>query len=349
MPSLDDHFSSLAKIHTPEGWPDLDALEPRSAQSPDVGQPRRLRTKPLPRQPVHRLAAAALALVVAIAGIGFAIRAFEGVSRSPKPRLPLEESPPTREPATVIPGAFYPSTYREGDRVVMPITFVDGTTAELLLDENLRPSELGTYGEIAGGLAQVDRSMYFRYGDDSAFKGSGPIATYEGHGGTTVEEWTPPPGTFICPNLVFRFGDWFVGVRTCQDDLSAEEKAEWAGRLLGRQTKDGFLILEAIPPLRIAQAEEHAGPRFWLQGSDEGWPFITITPTHCDPDKPPSDEELRVMDDGRMVSFARTGGTWYASWCEDGDVTVRVESPDRKFVEAAAEGLRVRDVSFAEP
>ena len=261
---------------------------------------------------------------------------------------PLEEEAPTPSPATPIRGAFYPATYQEGDRVVVPITLVDGTTAELLLHEDLSPHELGTYGEIAGGLGQVDRSIYFRFGDGSAFKGSGPLATYEGHGGTTVEEWEPPPGSYACPNVVFRFGDWFVGVRTCQGELSSEEKAQWARRLIGRQTKDGFLLLEAVPPLKIAQAGEHAGPQLWLQGSEAGSPFITLTPIRCVPDEPPSGEDVRVMEDGQLVSFARIGKTWYANWCEEREMMIQVQSPDREYVEAAAEGLRVRDVSLAE-
>lgn len=85
MPSLDDHFRALTKVRTPEDWPDLEALDAGPLRSPYGGRPRRLRTRPLPRQP-HRVAAAALALAVAVAGMGFAIWAFEGASRSPQPR-----------------------------------------------------------------------------------------------------------------------------------------------------------------------------------------------------------------------------------------------------------------------
>ena len=247
-----------------------------------------------------------------------------------------------------IPAAFYPSTYREDGKVVMPITFIDGSSAEVMFDEDLRPNELGAYGEIAGGLGRVDRSIYFRYGTGSQFKGSGPLATYEGHGGTTVEEWEPPPGSFGCPNLVFRFGDWFVGVRTCQDELSSKEKAEWARLLTGRQTEDGFLVLEASAPLAITQAGEHDGPQLWLQGPEGLSPFITLTPMRCDPDNPASDEDVRVMDDGQRVSFSRIGKTWYADWCEDGAMFIQVESPDQDYVKAAAQGLRVRNVSVSQ-
>jgi len=79
-----------------------------------------------------------------------------------------------------------------------------------------------------------------------------------------------------------------------------------------------------------------------------GWPFITITPRKCDPKRPPSDEDIRIMEHGQRVSFSRIAGHgWYADWCGDGVMFIQVESPDRQYVEAAAQGLRVRDVSIA--
>jgi hypothetical protein len=298
--------------------------------------------------------AAVVVLLVVSAACGGSMEkpqaATKNVRQSPAPAPGPSRSPlgDESEHTGPIPVAFYPSTYREGDRIVMPVTFVDGTTAEVLFRDDLRPHELGTYGEIAAGLRRADRSIYFRYGSVSEFKGSGPLASYEGRSGATVEEWAPPPRTFGCPNLVFRFGDWFVGVRTCQDELSPEEKAEWARLLVGRQTQDGFLLLEAIPPLTIAQAGEHEGPQFWLQGPERGSPFITLTPGPCRaPDEPAATEEIRVMPDGQRASFARIGKIWYADWCEDGAMRIGVESPDRDYVEAAAEGIRVKDISPA--
>ena len=237
----------------------------------------------------------------------------------------------------------------------MPVIFVDGTTAEVVFRGDLRADELGTYGEIAGGLGEVDRSIYFRYGTGSQFKGSGPLASYEGRGESTVEEWTPPSNAFggllgaECPILVFRFGDWFVGVRTCYDDLSSEEKAQWARLLIGRQTPDGFLVLDAESPLAIAEMGEGEGPDLWLQGADRGSPFITLRPGPCTLDEPAKNQELRVMPDGQEVLIARIAGevpTWYANWCEEG-MYVGVDSRDREYVEAAAEGLRIRNVNLA--
>jgi hypothetical protein len=284
--------------------------------------------------------------------VGDSIRSWELPDSTPGPTAtpsPTVTAEPERGTGPIR-GAFYPPTYREGENIVMPVTFVDGTTAEVVFRGDLRADELGTYGEIAGGLGEVERSIYFRYGTDSQFKGSGPLASYQGHGGSTVEEWEPPPDSFDCPILVFGFGDWFVGVRTCYDELSSEEKAQWAGLLVGRQTEDGFLVLDAEQPLTIPEAGEHEGPDLWLQGSDRGSPFITLRPGPCTLDEPARNQELRVMPDGQEVLIARIAGqveTWYANWCEDGMMYVGVDSRDQAYVEAAAEGLRIRNVTLA--
>lgn len=334
----------------------------RGRFDPPPGGFQRLVRRRRRRERNQRLAAGALALTLSgavLAGLFLNLPRRDapspgsGPTPGPTP-TPERSADPTPTPPSdsrwdrIIPGAFYPTTYREGDRIVMPITFVDGSAAEVLFTPDLRPGRLGTYGQIAGGLPRVDRSISFRHGDDAAFTGSGPLATYEGRGGTTVEEWEPPPDSFRCPNLVLRFGDWFVGVRTCQDELSQQEKAEWARSLVGRQTSDGFLVLEAIPPLVIARPGEHEGPQFWLLGPDRGSPFITLTPMTCDPDQPPNDENVRVMDDGQRVSFARIGRIWYADWCEDELIYIQIQSTDEAYVQAAAQGLRVRNVSLSD-
>jgi streptogramin lyase len=293
----------------------------------------------------------AISGTTAWSAVGESIRSWELSDGTTSPTATPSPSV-TEEPERgtgPIRGAFYPPTYREGERIVMPVTFVDGTTAEVMFREDLRPGELGTYGEIAGGLGEIERSIYFRYGTASQFKGSGPLTSYQGRGGSTVEEWEPPPDSFDCPILVFQFGDWFVGVRTCFDELSPEEKAQWARLLVGRQTEDGFLVLDADPPLTIANVGEREGPDLWLQGRDRGSPFITLRPGPCILGEPARNQELRVMPDGQEVLIARIAGqvdTWSANWCEDG-MYVGVDSRDRDYVEAAAEGLRIRNITLA--
>lgn len=82
----------------------------------------------------------------------------------------------------------------------------------------------------------------------------GPVPVYEGANGSEVELWHRAPEMPAgCPNLVYRFGDWFVGVRTCQGELSEPDRRAWARLLDGDVTRDGSLVLSATNPLRLRQ------------------------------------------------------------------------------------------------
>ena len=70
MPSLDDHFAALTKVRPPETWPDLGEREPRP---------------PVPRSERRRRWPAAVALLVATAGMTLAIRAFHTDGRTGAP------------------------------------------------------------------------------------------------------------------------------------------------------------------------------------------------------------------------------------------------------------------------
>jgi sugar lactone lactonase YvrE len=253
---------------------------------------------------------------------------------------------PTNEDGTDASDGFHPVTYTEGDRVIMPLTFVDGSTAEVVFPETLGLQGMRAQAFTAGGLRGVDRTINFLYGDASAFRYSAPIETYEGHDGKPVEVWEPAPRTYLCANLVYSFGDWFVGVRTCQDELSESEKAEWARTLIGRQTEDGFLVLDAVPPLVLQRTGGHEGPELILTRGNTH--FIEFEPGRCDPDDIPDEGDIRTMDDGTQVSFSvDVRGQWLATWCEDGLMTIQIDYATEDFAEAAAEGLRVRAISLA--
>jgi hypothetical protein len=202
-------------------------------------------------------------------------------------------------------------------------------------------------GFTAGGLGGVDRTISFLYRDASPFRYSGPLETYEGRDGKPVEVWRPVPRAYECPNLVYSFGDWFVGVRTCQGQLSESEKAEWARSLIGHQTEDGFLILDAVPPLVLQRTGGHEGPELTLTRGNIH--FIEFEPGRCDPDDIPDEGDIRSMDDGTRVSFSvDIHGEWLATWCEDGLMEIQIDYATEDFAEAAAEGLRVREISLAD-
>jgi hypothetical protein len=286
---------------------------------------------------VKHLALGALLLLAAACG------------RADSPASPQARQEPggSGEESGPLPFAFYPGTYSEGQWVVMPVSFPGGTRAELLFGEDLRPQDLGVSAVTSGGLGGVDRDVYLLYGDGSGIMGSGPLRAYEGYGGGTVEVWDPPDESVPCPNLVYRFGAWFVEVRTCQDDLSEVEEATWARSLIGQENDDGFLVLQALPPLQLTPTGGHSGPQLWLQG-ESSFPFITVIPRKCDPNRPGGGEEVSVMEDGQLVSFHRIGKVWYADWCAGAKIDIQVESTKQEYVEAAARSLRVRNVTEAE-
>jgi Tol biopolymer transport system component len=261
----------------------------------------------------------------------------------------------TEEDRAVASEGFYPATYKEDDRVVMPATFLDGSTAEIVFPEALGLQDMRAQIFTAGGLEGVDRTINFLYGDPSSLRHSGPTETYGGHDGQPVEVWKPAPRTYGCPNLVYRFGDWFVGVRTCQGELSESEKADWARSLVGHQTEDGFLVLEAVPPLVLQRTGGHEGPELMLFGDGAHHPMIEFEPGRCDPDDVPDEGDIRTMGDGTEVSFSRIEdgrsgieNDWFATWCEDGLMSIQVGYATENFAKSAAESPRARDILLAD-
>jgi Tol biopolymer transport system component len=265
---------------------------------------------------------------------------------------PSNEDPPTAAaPAGDGPGFQPPSHTTEG-MTFMHVTFVDGSEGEIVADKDLGIAEMTAQVYTAGGVRGIDRTILFAHGDASALRHEGPVETYEGADGDAVEVWEPAPDTYLCPNLVYGFGEWFVGVRTCQADLSKAEKETWARSLRGRIAEDGFLVLGATSPLRLQETGGHEGPELILGAGRANW--IEIEPGRCDPERVPDEGDVRTMSDGTEVSFSRIQDgksgveyDWYASWCEDGLVSIQVSEAYEDFAVAAAEGFRLRDINLA--
>lgn len=295
----------------------------------------------------------AVALLVALAATGCGevrpqAAVFSGSSDSPSSTP--EPSPKASEDYV----GFHPSSRVEDGQVVMPLTFVDGSSAEAVAPPNLGIQDMAAAIYTSGGLGGVDRTIDFNYGDGSVLMHEGPLKSYEGVDGSTVELWKPEPGTPAgCPNLVYRFGDWFVGVRTCQDELTESEEENWARLLRGEVNDGGFLVLRAEDPLLLQETGGHEGSEMILGYERANW--IELSPGECDPARPPDEGDIRTMGDGTRVSFSRIGGAeskidynWYAEWCEDGLMRVQVSYAYKDFAEAAAENFRLRNIALAE-
>jgi hypothetical protein len=236
-------------------------------------------------------------------------------------------APDRRSPHSKL---FIPPTSREDGKIVMRVTFPDGTTAELgypaeldLVRQGVRLYSSGSFPATSG------RGFKIHYGGAGEFlAGRVPVETYAGAEGRPVELWRArdsEPEYY----LVFRFGSWWVLVwdGAGGSSMTEEERRTWARNLEGRETEDGFLVLEAARPLRLARFGDHAGPELML-GDGAGNDVLLITGLWCD---------------GTREHPDRSSG--FASWClpkpSKRAIVVHVYSGDRGFVDAVIEGLEI--------
>lgn len=256
----------------------------------------------------------------------------------------------TMPPAGRLAGGYYPTVREEGGLLVMSVTFADGSSTELVFPASLGLQQMGFYGFSGGRIEDVVQTIKYVYGDAAEVQGSGPIETYKGYDGSPVELWQPPPDFAIdCRYLVYRFRDWSAAVSSCPENLSQGQRAAWAKNLKGTVAEDGFLVLEAEPPLDLASLPEDSvevAPKIWAHPPG-AWPFFSFRPGTCDPTSPPSQEDVRVMGDGTTVSFSRMGQEWFVDWCEDGRLIIQLESKTLAYAEDVAANLRARNTHLA--
>jgi hypothetical protein len=197
------------------------------------------------------------------------------------------------------PAIFVPPTHRDGDRFVMPLTFPDGTRVMLAYPLELTIAELGLrpYGSATLGPRVVGRDFLILYGTG---------------------------GDAHVPNaLLFEFGRWTVEVSDYPSAPAAMTEAErrsFQASLHGRETADGFLILEATPPLTLAEAGEHAGPVLEF-GMSRRSPWLLLFLGRCGPS-------------------AESAMRGFSSWCLSDSIIAHAYG-GRRFRAAAAEGIDV--------
>jgi len=249
---------------------------------------------------------------------------------------------------------FVPETYREGDRIVLPVTFPDGTSAELVYPLELKIAELGVFPYSSGTLHGkspipgrsdfVGRDFWIRYGELEEIlalrNGGRPprlLAQYEGAGGKVVGLWDLRSDETV-HYLGFQFGRWAVLVYdyVAAGAMTDAERASWAANFSGRESDDGFLLLEGSGPLRLARASEHAGPEldFSAPGPEHG---LGLYPGPCRPHR----DQTRLVD-GKLVQWS--GG--FADWCLSDSLRIHA-SGGREFIGALIRGLEARNVIIA--
>jgi hypothetical protein len=245
---------------------------------------------------------------------------------------------------------FVPRTEVRGGRVHMPVTFPDGTSALFTSPSDLDLAGMGVQPDVSY-LYRADRPprfpLAFYRGEPpaAALAGDGPIDRFATRAGAEAELWHAPPDADSAETrreempyrLVFRFGAWTV-VAPARDPGEADMLAS---SLDGRETPDGFIALEAFPPIGLSdESGEGEGPRLTigdsepdpdLLGVDERFRHIVLWVERC------SDATEELSPSGE-----------YASLCLDGALTANING-ERDFVRAVFHGLDARDVRLGSP
>jgi len=200
------------------------------------------------------------------------------------------EAAPSPSPSPTAVEPFVPPTYEEGDRTVMPVVFPDGTNAELVYPRNLDLGALNIYPNTQALIRHGDCGWDLFISRDrlaAGVRGSEPVAVHEGTAGP-VELWEGDKdhGGYW---LLFGFGSWTVAT-PCNEDPAkgGEDHAVWAGSLMGRETAEGYLILEAIPPLELHPDRGTGGPALFMSSPDVIIEVVAGS-TNTSEDRDPSD------------------------------------------------------------
>ncbi len=171
---------------------------------------------------------------------------------APSPRVVVGGTPANK--------AFHPPSYREGNQVVVPITFLTGGSAEVVFPSSL---DVSTMRFVPGGAVtwigspELGRSLEISRGTIAAqFKGQSPTTTYHDRAGHPVPFY-PATSDNRVNQLAFQIGDWVVTVwdypvgDSRGPAMTDAQRTLWATNLRGHVTKQGFLVLDPIAPLAV--------------------------------------------------------------------------------------------------
>jgi hypothetical protein len=211
------------------------------------------------RQRRRRVLVACLTLGV-LAGAGLVVTRVAGDRGRLGGPAPTTATPSTAPPSTVPPRAagFVPRTTREGNRTVLQVTFPDGSTAELVYPTALGLAGMGVQPDVSFLRVQDPGPRYelvFSRGGPvpGLLKGDRPVGRYQTTQGRPVQLWpaVEHPGVLSGYGywLQYRIGAWTVLVGVADRAMAAEV----ARNLDGRQTGEGFVMIQASGPFALSR------------------------------------------------------------------------------------------------
>lgn len=220
-----------------------------------------------------------------------------------------------------------PPTQIDGDRTVVPVVFPDGTRADLSFSADLDLTSHGLAPYSSGRSPGFDRDFFIRYGPVEEFAGEYSwelLDTYLDGSGESVGFYRIP-GDEV-DYLAFQFERWLVLVYDYRlvasgPRMTDEDRVVWLKNFHGTVTDEGFLVLEATPPLTLAQEGDHAGPQLSLHGSDGG---LTLYLADCE-----STDEPERTDD-------------YVNWCHAASGIRIMASGPSDFMDRVVSDFEIR-------
>jgi hypothetical protein len=243
---------------------------------------------------------------------------------------PPVASLPTPSP-TEERGVFVPPTRSEGDRTVLPVTFPDGTSAEVVYPAELKIAELGVgpkggWGTLEGkefdGCCARDFLFGYGSGGPEALATDRANKTFTGADGRPVHLVPALPGG-LSDYLVFRVGQWRVGVWASMAD---DRLATWAAHLRTQVGADGFPVLRADAPLRLADTGA-GGPPFALDfGAPDGSRQLSLELKTC----------AAAVSEGNAAQGLSMCKPQWSMWVTAGG--------DSQFVQDVASRIEIRNV-----
>jgi len=219
----------------------------------------------------------------------------------------------------------------------MPITFPDGTTAELRYPPELSLEEqLSVYPDTfaAGGPQACGWSVHATRHDptDGWVTGSEPLAQFARADGTIAELWDGGKSSEPHDYLLLPVDSWTVLV-PCRwnGDWDREEVSVWSENVHGHDSPDGLLVLTGTPPLEVHPFGDGNGPTVRFSNEDLVVD-LTVAPDACRD----RSNDRGLADDTVQWCIQPSGGIWlYATMFTAGA---------EKLLRGIVEDLEVLDV-----
>jgi hypothetical protein len=266
---------------------------------------------------------------------------------------PTPASSPSANDLSPPPGGpeFRPPTHREGHMTVMPLTFPDGSTAELVYPSELEleRSALVPAVYIEGGPRSCGPNVITSRSNlaGDVYEGDRPIATFESARGEPVGLWRAKQWSEPYTWLVIPIDAWVLAV-TCYPEeryepsgptgfvrlppFRDEEVRLWASAVDGRETAEGFLVMSPQAPLRLGRWAHNSGPTLRF-GEDTGQlQVLEIGLEGCDP----------------STGSDRSGRDGVVQWCVPPGIHFYAQG-EEGFLDELAAGLLVRGFEGSDP